>query len=397
MSEDGAAGTPQLVRGMDAPIVLDFRANITRFCRADLPSDSVKRQSMFGLAHLTHIGGAPTSLAIEIASYIHRRRQRSIGDNALLTNRSRFKQFTVIPASQLYNHKLAKKCIELLAGSLQMDGYLVPLERSMIDWEVITFAQCLGMETRITVGYPSPLRWIDQSAQHLKNIFGKSSGEGDKTIEMLPPLGLDDLSAAMRDDELEEGAAPEAEIAHNTLETFTGSFPSVRRHATDLPTPRLSGPQILGASAIAVQLLQSKRSKDCLFDWRRILDRHKDLGLYLQYAHARLCGIELKSGIAVNFNANLTLLERSAPAIALVSTLAQQQIVLSTVCRSFEPSTFLPQLVALARIISSGHNSMFVRGSPDELAGARMLLLWCSRIVLASGLRLLGLHPIERM
>jgi hypothetical protein len=46
----------------------------------------------------------------------------------------------------------------------------------------------------------------------------------------------------------------------------------------------------LAVSAIMTQLLQTKRQKDHTFAWSRILQKQKDVGIYLQYAHVRLSG-----------------------------------------------------------------------------------------------------------
>lgn len=47
---------------------------------------------------------------------------------------------------------------------------------------------------------------------------------------------------------------------------------------------------VVGASAVLIQDLAAKRIKDYHFSWKRMTDARGDTGVYLQYAHARLCG-----------------------------------------------------------------------------------------------------------
>lgn len=46
---------------------------------------------------------------------------------------------------------------------------------------------------------------------------------------------------------------------------------------------------ILGVSAIVVQDLKQKRQRHYPFDWNKMLQFKGNTGVYLQYAHARLC------------------------------------------------------------------------------------------------------------
>ena len=46
---------------------------------------------------------------------------------------------------------------------------------------------------------------------------------------------------------------------------------------------------VLGASAVIVQDLKQKRKKHYKFDWDKMLQFKGRTGVYLQYAHARLC------------------------------------------------------------------------------------------------------------
>jgi arginyl-tRNA synthetase len=109
------------------------------------------------------------------------------------------------------------------------------------------------------------------------------------------------------------------------------------------------------------------------------------------------CRIQRRADISADPNAQLELLVQTSSAIDLASLLLQYPIALATSSKSLDPSTFIPYLVSLARCISSGHNSMFVYGSREDIGKARMLLLWCAKVVIRSGLKMLGLVAMDRM
>jgi len=66
----------------------------------------------------------------------------------------------------------------------------------------------------------------------------------------------------------------------------------------------------LGISAVIIQDLSAHRNGDYRFDWSRMLSFQGETGPYLQYAHARICGIIRKVGgdLKLNKEANLDLL-----------------------------------------------------------------------------------------
>lgn len=59
--------------------------------------------------------------------------------------------------------------------------------------------------------------------------------------------------------------------------------------------------------------------------------------------------------------------------------------------------TVVTYLFELAHVVSSAHNMLWVKNREIKLAEARLALFWAARITLGNGLKLLGLHPLERM
>lgn len=56
----------------------------------------------------------------------------------------------------------------------------------------------------------------------------------------------------------------------------------------------------LGVSAVIVNDLKQRRTKDYEFDWTRVVQVNGDTGIKLQYTHCRLCSLEDVVGIESN-------------------------------------------------------------------------------------------------
>lgn len=154
----------------------------------------------------------------------------------------------------------------------------------------------------------------------------------------------------------------------------------------------------LGITAVMVQDLTGKRINDYHFDMDRMTSFEGDTGPYLQYAHARVCSIERKSGLsqADMDSADLSLLSE-AHAVNIVRLLAQWPDVVQNTLKTLEPTTILVYLFRMTKAISSSYDHLKVVGSEPELMKARMALYDSARTVLSNGMRLLGLNPVERM
>eukprot|EP01112_Ceratiomyxa_fruticulosa_P010342 TRINITY_DN2732_c0_g1_i2.p1 TRINITY_DN2732_c0_g1~~TRINITY_DN2732_c0_g1_i2.p1 ORF type:complete len:587 (+),score=138.31 TRINITY_DN2732_c0_g1_i2:156-1916(+) len=153
---------------------------------------------------------------------------------------------------------------------------------------------------------------------------------------------------------------------------------------------------IVGISAVIVQDFGAKRIKDYSLSWERMTSFEGDTGPYLQYAHARLCSMERKSGVKVNPNANFNLLtEPEAHDIA--TQISKYPEVLKAAALQLEPCVIVAYLFQLAHSISVGHSVLWVKDREIDIAEARMALFWAARVTLGSALKILGIIPLERM
>lgn len=154
--------------------------------------------------------------------------------------------------------------------------------------------------------------------------------------------------------------------------------------------------EAVGIAAIFFSDLSKQRIKDYAFDWDRAISFEGDTGPYLMNAHARIAGIVRHSGVEVNPEADLTpLVEPEAH--EMISLVSRYPDALREAARLDEPSVISQYLLDLAHALHSSYHSLRVKGEEKKPAEARLLLFSVVKNVLASGLRILGITPLERM
>ncbi|MEK7865077.1 MAG: DALR anticodon-binding domain-containing protein, partial [Planctomycetota bacterium] len=127
-----------------------------------------------------------------------------------------------------------------------------------------------------------------------------------------------------------------------------------------------------------------------------------ETGPYLQYAHTRLCGLVRQYGKAVpdQVDASLLLLPEE---VALAKLVGSFPDVVRRAAEEYEPSIVSGHLLDVSAAFNRYYHAGKLDGSmriitPDEAkTAARMRLSACVRHVLAAGLRLLGVEPLEEM
>ncbi|KAG9283958.1 hypothetical protein G9A89_005465 [Geosiphon pyriformis] len=153
---------------------------------------------------------------------------------------------------------------------------------------------------------------------------------------------------------------------------------------------------IVGISAVVVQDFQRDRIKDYDFSWERMTGSRGDTGVYLQYAHARLSGIEEKANVSLNTSADSSILQEPE-AFELAFQISQYPDFVWRSFQKFQPSILANYLFNLAHSISQAVRVLRVKEMKEEIAEPRLLLFWAAKITLGNGLKLLGLTPLNKM
>ncbi|XP_015122634.1 probable arginine--tRNA ligase, mitochondrial [Diachasma alloeum] len=153
---------------------------------------------------------------------------------------------------------------------------------------------------------------------------------------------------------------------------------------------------VLGISAVVVHDLKQRRTKDYKFSWDVALDIKGETGVKLQYTHCRLFGIEENSGATLPSECNPQLL--TEPIINdLVTAISQfdEAVVLSY--QTLESCYLAKYLFNLSHTVNKTIQEIRVKGESSDVAAQRLLLYHSSRNVLNTGMKLLGLTPLNKM
>ncbi|XP_005935460.1 probable arginine--tRNA ligase, mitochondrial [Haplochromis burtoni] len=152
----------------------------------------------------------------------------------------------------------------------------------------------------------------------------------------------------------------------------------------------------VGISALIIQDFKGPLQSDYKFNWDRMLQAQGDTGVFLQYTHARLCSLkQTNKGVeAVAFDPSL-LSEQTCTAI--LQHLLRYDEVLYQSAQDLQPKHLVNFLLKLCHLIASAHRELPVKGSPEAVAQARLRLFSGACSVLANGMRILGITPVNKM
>lgn len=188
------------------------------------------------------------------------------------------------------------------------------------------------------------------------------------------------------------------EARARALEKVRESAASGRIHTEE---PERLAEQV-GLGAIIFGDLKNRRNTDYTFDWDEVLEFDGHTGPYLQYAHARACNLLKRGGgaPAVADAALLALPEEQQ----LARALARFPVQVRAAVEQDEPSYVARHLIDVAVDFSRWYtlgnqdrDKRVLHESNEALRAARLALADAVRIVLASGLQLLGIPAPESM
>ncbi|MHC1582942.1 MAG: arginine--tRNA ligase [Candidatus Syntropharchaeia archaeon] len=153
--------------------------------------------------------------------------------------------------------------------------------------------------------------------------------------------------------------------------------------------------EIVGIGAIRYDIVKISPEKSMVFDWKDALDFEKQGAPFIQYAHARACSILKKAGyVPDEFDASLLTEEAE---ISLIKTLSRFQYVIKIASSSLRPNLVATYSRELALAFNVFYRDCPVLAVEDDLRGARLGLVDCSRIVLENSLDTLGIDAPEEM
>ena len=154
--------------------------------------------------------------------------------------------------------------------------------------------------------------------------------------------------------------------------------------------------EIIGIGALRYNIIKVQPEKDIMFKWEEALNFEGNASPFIQYAHARTCGILSKSKDPIqDFDATL-LIEESE--VDLIKILAKLPIVIDEACEGFRPHSIAVYLFEVASSFNQFYRDCPVLPEENKsLRIARLSLVNATKIVLKNGLDILGIVAPEEM
>ncbi|KAK0429307.1 hypothetical protein QR680_011309 [Steinernema hermaphroditum] len=166
------------------------------------------------------------------------------------------------------------------------------------------------------------------------------------------------------------------------------------------PRERMTVAENLAVSTIIVSDLKRAKKSEYRFSFDNAFSENQNNAVLLQERHSRLYSIEShNSNILSSLEAITTdpEIEANPEAQRLLHQLRDFESILVSAFENNEPAHLTVYLMRLANISGSAASTLQVKDQPEKLAAQRLLLLSATRHVLAEGMRLLGIDPLERM
>ena len=166
---------------------------------------------------------------------------------------------------------------------------------------------------------------------------------------------------------------------------------------------------VLAISAVVCNDLKQRKNKDYTFDWQNVLHSKGDSGIKLQYTHARLTSLLLNMSLLnekyeyekilehlIDQKTFTTLVEQEAIELIHVISLLDE-IVYASYCQ-LEPCILVNYLYRLCNVTSKALKVLGVKTAPhQQVANERLVLFAASRVILNTGMKILGLKPLNKI
>jgi arginyl-tRNA synthetase len=150
-------------------------------------------------------------------------------------------------------------------------------------------------------------------------------------------------------------------------------------------------------AAIKYADLSTGLNKDYVFDVSRMVQTTGNTGPYLQYAHARVTQV-LRKGAARGYGEQSKVLVLEEPAEqALALMLIRFGDTVDEVARTLQPHRLCNYLYELSGALAIFYEQCPVLQSSGAVRDSRLALCLATKRVLADGLTMLGIEPLERM
>lgn len=152
----------------------------------------------------------------------------------------------------------------------------------------------------------------------------------------------------------------------------------------------------VGIGAIVFQELFNSRIKDYVFSWDKTLSFEGETGPYVQYAHARANSLLKKGEFSVEDKVDYPLLKREEE-IDIIRLLYDFPNIIINSSEKNEPSFITRHITEIAKNFNRFYHNCPILNEEEDLRKARLHLVYATKLVLNTGLLLLGIEAPNKM
>lgn len=152
----------------------------------------------------------------------------------------------------------------------------------------------------------------------------------------------------------------------------------------------------VGLGAIKFPMLDRENTRIVTFDWETALDFNGQAAPYIQYAHVRANSI-LKKADDLSVAAIDPVYELDPTEVSLIENISQFPAVIQNAAREYKPLHLTHALYEVARSFNAFYRQAPVLTADPDVRDFRLQLVEASRIVLSTGLNLLGIEAPKVM
>lgn len=157
----------------------------------------------------------------------------------------------------------------------------------------------------------------------------------------------------------------------------------------------------VGIGAVIFQELFNTRIKDYSFDWNNVLNFEGETGPYVQYSAARAYSILEKNDFYSKINnidiSKFSNYEMNVDELALVKSIYKFEDILLDSAKKYEPSILARYITEVSKLFNKFYNSCPINNQEENIKEFRLVLTYCSRILIEIGLGLLGMDTPKKM
>lgn len=157
----------------------------------------------------------------------------------------------------------------------------------------------------------------------------------------------------------------------------------------------------VGIGAVIFQELFNTRIKDYSFDWNNVLNFEGETGPYVQYSAARANSILEKNDFYLKLDnidiSKVSNYEMNIDELSLIKSIYKFEDILLDSAKKYEPSILARYITEVAKLFNKFYNSCPISNQEDNVKEFRLILTYCTRLLIEIGLGLLGMDTPKKM